>query len=341
MKITRRKLQRIIKEERQMISFERNVRSSMVDALISEGLVPHYQISLLRESDADLDALEDSIMAQAKKAGRIGKIGIKALSAFLKPIAKQAIDVAKGVGKWGISNIGPAIASVGKFLGGSVGGTIGAVKDVIGGIKSEKEFRTLAEEKPDEFLSMYKGYVDKFDEIGLPVKSASDAAAFIGVTETDDGYEIMNAAAEKGDVSIDELTSQLNMFGHLLKYVDVAQAAKAKATASEEQPAANEGTMKITKQQLKRIVKEELARDSEGVIDHDSLTPQQLDLYETGYDDALEGAPAIAPKNREGHAVYMAGYEDGTHDRPATLEANPRFSALDSSGFRRPRSYKR
>ena len=94
--------------------------------------------------------------------------------------------------------------------------------------------------------------------------------------------------------------------------------------------------MKITKRQLRRIILEAaLARDNEGNIDHNSLTPQQLDLYEMGYDDALADEKPMAPKSPEAYSAYMAGYEDGQHDRPATLENNPRFRALDDGGFRR------
>ena len=90
--------------------------------------------------------------------------------------------------------------------------------------------------------------------------------------------------------------------------------------------------MRITDRQLRRIVREAILYDEEGSIDLNSLTSEQLDEYDLGYDDALAGGA----HNSETE-LYLAGYEAGTHDRPQTLKDNPRFAALDRSGFRRPR----
>ena len=73
--------------------------------------------------------------------------------------------------------------------------------------------------------------------------------------------------------------------------------------------------MKITKRQLRRIIREVMTRDEEDRIDYDSLTPAQFDEYDAGYDDAVDEMP---PDSRSD--VYMAGYEDGQHDRPATVD---------------------
>ena len=90
--------------------------------------------------------------------------------------------------------------------------------------------------------------------------------------------------------------------------------------------------MKISKRQLRRIIREAITYDEAGDIDHNALTPDELDEYDLGYDDALSGGA----HNQETE-IYLKGYEDGTHDRPQTLRDNPRFAALDRSGFARPR----
>ena len=259
MKISKRQLRRIIKEEK-TANFERIVKTSLVNALVSEGLVPRYQVSILKEarlheSDADMQALEDNIIAQAKKAGTYGKIGLKALSTFIKPIANQAAAVAKGAGKWGIQHIGGAISGVGKFLGSAAGGLTTGAKDLLGGIKDEKGLRKLAEEKPEEFKKIHGSYVEKFKEMGLPVSDAASAAAFIGVSETDDGREAVEAAAKKGGISLDDLNSQLNFFGQMVKHLDTAN----KAAAGVKSESRNT-MMKISKRQLRRIIKEEKAK---------------------------------------------------------------------------------
>ena len=255
MKISKRQLRRIIKEEK-TASFERNVRTSLVNMLVSEGLVPRYQALILKEArlheDADMKALEDSIVNAAKKAGMIGKIGIKALSAFIKPIANQAAAVAKGAGKWGIQHIGGAIAGSGKFLGAAAGGLATGTKDLLGGIKDEKDLRKLAEKKPEEFKKIHAAYVEKFKKMGLPVSDAASAAAFIGVSETEDGREAVEAAAKKGGISLDDLNSQLNFFGQMVKHLDAANKAAAGGKSESRSP-----VMKITKRQLRRIIAEE------------------------------------------------------------------------------------
>ena len=79
--------------------FENNVRRSLLLTMVSEGLIPDYQSRLLMEADDDdMKAMEDAVMKAAKKAGSIGKLGINATAAFMKPIAKQAISVAKDAG---------------------------------------------------------------------------------------------------------------------------------------------------------------------------------------------------------------------------------------------------
>ena len=260
MKITRRQLRQIIREEKG-VSFERSVKTSLVNVLVSEGLVPNYQVSILNEarlveSDADMKALEDQIVAQAKKAGAYGKIGLKALSAFIKPIANQAAAVAKGAGK---------------FLGAAAGGLTTGIKDLLGGVKDEKDLRKLAEEKPEEFKKIHSGYVEKFKAMGLPVSDAASAAAFIGVSETDDGRAAVEAAAKKGGISLDDLNSQLNFFGQMVKHLDTAN--KAAAGVKSEN---NTVSMKITKGQLRALIHEAMADEPIRQIAGDSFPPEML-----------------------------------------------------------------
>ncbi len=260
----------IIREENHMMIFERKVKRSLINVLINEALVSDYHTSRLREArlyeDAALEALEDTIVAHARKAGLYGKLGLKALAAFIKPIAGEAIAVAKDAGKWGIFNISPAVAGMVKFIGKTSGGFITGVTDIFGGIKGHRDLRKLAEKKPEEFKKIHAGYIDKFKEMGLPVSDSDGAAAIIGISETEDGKAAIEAAAQKARISFDDLVSQLNLFGQMAKHLDAArerdrrdQLATLANEPAPELELEEKRNMKITKQQLTRIIKEELA----------------------------------------------------------------------------------
>ena len=248
-----------------------------------------------------MQALEDNIVAQAKKAGKYGKIGLKALSAFIKPIANQAAAVAKGAGKWGIQHIGGAISGVGKFLGSAAGGLTTGVKDLLGGIKGEKDLRKLAEEKPEEFKKIHSSYVEKFKGMGLPVSDAASAAAFIGVSETDDGRAAVEAAAKKGGVSLDDLNSQLNFFGQMVKHLDVAN--KSAAGVKSESKTIN---LRVTKSQLRQIIKESLLVEEPADYYKDykagTITKKEYEELVRQYNDRSQGGPptkaSSSPKTR-------------------------------------------
>ena len=234
MKTTKNQLKRIIQEEQRMHVFRNNVRRSMIMALVSEGLIhPRNTRMLVEAADADMEALEAAVMKGAKKAGAIGKLGIKALAAFIKPVAKQAISVAGDTGKWGIKNVGPALAGMGKFVGNAAGGALTGIKDLIGGLKSETDFRKLAETKPDEFKKIHAAYIETFEKLELPVTNAKSAAALIGISETEEGKEVLSTAAKRGGTTPDDLVSQLNLFGQMAKHLDAANESDAKSGVSE------------------------------------------------------------------------------------------------------------
>ena len=229
-RVSKSKIRDILRKENRRYVFENNVRRSMLLTMVNEGLVPDYQTRLIMEADDDdMKAMEDAVMNAAKKAGAIGKLGIKAIATFMKPIAKQSISVAKDTGQWGIGNIGPALSGMGKFVGKAAGGAFTGIKDVVGGLKSEKDFRTLAEKKPAEFKKIYNSYVEKFKEMELPVNNANAAASLVGIGETDEGKEVLETAASKAGIGIDDLVSQLNLFGQLSKHLDAASEAESGA----------------------------------------------------------------------------------------------------------------
>lgn len=68
--------------------------------------------------------------------------------------------------------------------------------------------------------------------------------------------------------------------------------------------------MKISKRQLRRIIRE--AMDPPDLED----APEE---YKRGYQDALDGAP----KDHSGNDEYDAGYEDGEHDAELGVDLGP------------------
>ena len=87
--------------------------------------------------------------------------------------------------------------------------------------------------------------------MGLPVTDAQSAAAFIGVGATDDGKEAMEAAAQKAGISVDDLISQLNLFGQMVRHLDAANESDAGLKGE------SFARFNITKQALQRIIREE------------------------------------------------------------------------------------
>lgn len=71
-----------------------------------------------------------------------------------------------------------------------------------------------------------------------------------------------------------------------------------------------EKKMKITKRQLRKIIRE--AMDPPDLED----APEE---YQRGYQDALDGAP----KDTSGNDEYDAGYEDGEHDAELGVDLGP------------------
>ena len=69
--------------------------------------------------------------------------------------------------------------------------------------------------------------------------------------------------------------------------------------------------MKITKQQLKQIIKEELSKISEAGYELPKRKPEHVD-YDEGHDDGFD--PKV--KRQQGRSKeYNEGYEDGEESR--------------------------
>ncbi len=292
MKITKRRLKQIIKEERKHVldenirTFNQNVRESLIhvltveeyalDAQSQENILQEFDLKKLASAaskgwdkaketasntkkayaDADVKALEKDVVAQGKKAGTIVGIGMKGIRAFMKPIAAQALSIAKELGLWSIKNVAPAIKHSIKFLGQGAKGAYGGISDVIANFKDAAEFKSLAANSPQKFKKMHSDYAAKFSNIGLPVRTADEAASYTGLKASDDGRDILEQAAEKAGVGIDVLIGQLNIFGYLAQYIDIAERSLAKTKATPK--AARNEKAKLTESKLKQIIKEEL-----------------------------------------------------------------------------------
>lgn len=186
-----------------------------------------YQLSKLRKQRI-LEEGGEAVIDNAARAGDIVATGIKGLVAFLKPILGAAIDVAVASGKWGIEMIPSALRHVGKFLGSTASGLHGGILATISSIKTEKEWRALASDKPEEFLLLYNEYAKRFKDAGLTVTTPKEAAGLVGVGETKgEAYDVLEDAAGLAKMSVEELQSQLNVFGLLLQHVDTARKADA------------------------------------------------------------------------------------------------------------------
>jgi hypothetical protein len=186
-----------------------------------------YQLSKLRKQRI-LEEGGEAVIDGAARAGDLVATGIKGLAAFLKPILGAAIDVAIASGKWGIEMIPSALRHVGKFLGGTASGLHGGILATISSIKTEKEWRSLAADKPEEFLLLYNEYSKRFKDAGLTVTTPKEAAGLVGVGETKgEAYDVLEDAAGLANMSVEELQSQLNVFGLLLQHVDAARKADA------------------------------------------------------------------------------------------------------------------
>ena len=251
MKITKRQLRRIIKEETSRHNklrhrkFSRHVREAFArnlvltqsDILLREGWITrgeHLRIRRCRtlvETNQRLNdvLIEDIGDTVAKIAAKVGKEGGKAGAGIAKGLWAAIKPVAKEVGKAGIEAAGGVLKTVAaqapKALAGAAD-AVGGFKKLLKKAKEGSDFEKMAEEAPEEFLASYEELKKKLEGIGAPVGTADEAAAALGVFETEDGQEALEAGSKEAGMSPEQLKSLMGIYVTQSKFVDVATKAQ-------------------------------------------------------------------------------------------------------------------
>jgi hypothetical protein len=88
--------------------------------------------------------------------------------------------------------------------------------------------------------------------------------------------------------------------------------------------------MRITKRQLKQIIREAIDRTS--MVDFSTMSPQELSHYDLGYEHGLEAEDALQDQPR----FYYAGYDDGVADRSAGHHMVDPAPPTDRSRYKSP-----
>lgn len=88
--------------------------------------------------------------------------------------------------------------------------------------------------------------------------------------------------------------------------------------------------MKITKRQLKQIIREAIDHVSE--VDFNEMSPQELSHYDMGYEHGLDGEDTLEGQSR----FYYAGYDDGVADRSSGHHMMDPAPPVDRSRYKSP-----
>ena len=251
MKITKKQLARIIKEEtakhnklrRRKFSrqvreaFARNLVLTQPDILLKEGWITRGEYHRIhrcrtivetnqRPSDVLVEDIGDTV---AKIAAKVGKEGGKAGAGIAKGLWSAIKPVAKEVGKAGIDAAGGVLKTVAsqapKALAGAAD-AVGGFKKLLKKAKEGSDFEKMAEEAPEEFLASYEELKKKLEGMGAPVGTAEEAASALGVFETEDGQEALEAGAKEAGMSPEQLQSLMGIYVTQSKFVDVATKAQ-------------------------------------------------------------------------------------------------------------------
>ena len=251
MKITKKQLTRIIKEETKRHNklrqrkfskqvreaFARNLVLYQSDMLLREGWITrgeHLRIRRCRTlvetnqhlSDVLVEDIGDTV---AKFAAKMGKEGGKAAGGIAKGLWSAIKPVAKQVGKAGLEAAGGVLKTVAdqapKALAGAAD-AVGGFKKLLKKAKEGSDFEKMAEEAPEEFLASYEELKKKLEGLGAPVGTADEAGAALGVFETEDGQEALEAGAKEAGMSPEQLKALMGIYVTQSKFVDVATKAQ-------------------------------------------------------------------------------------------------------------------
>ena len=271
MKVTKKQLKRIIKEEYTKLRQERtNKLSKLVREAYAEIQVLNYPKRSLREGlitknqylavqrykslnesrsivpNNIRESIGDTVAKVAEKIGaEVGKgaAGIAgglwdAMYGVAKKIGAGAAEAAGDTLSYVADHTDEIVAGAGKAIGGAIKGGRDAADSMVKAATDGLDYKEMANEKPEEFLKVYKGLKKKLTDMGAPVQSAAIAKASLGVFTTPEGQEALTHGAEEAGVSPEELKSLMGLFVLQSGYVEAAT--KALQTKEEEEAGARD-----------------------------------------------------------------------------------------------------
>ena len=271
MKVTKKQLQRIIKEEYTKLRQERTdklsslVREAYAEIQVlnypkrslHEGLITRNQYlavqryKSLNESRSLIpqnirESIGDTVAKVAEKIGAevgAGAAGIAgglwdAMYGVAKKIGGKAADAAGDTLSYVADHTDEIVAGAGKAIGGTIKGGRDAADSIVKAATDGLDYKEMANEKPEEFLRVYKGLKKKLTDMGAPVQSAAIAKASLGVFTTPEGQEALTHGAEEAGVSPEELKSLMGLYVLQSGYVEAAT--KALQTKEEEKSGARD-----------------------------------------------------------------------------------------------------
>ncbi len=271
MKVTKKQLKRIIKEEYTKLRQERTdklsrlVREAYAEIQVlnypkrslREGLITKNQYlavqryKSLNESRSIVpnnirESIGDTVAKVAEKIGaEVGKgaAGIAgglwdAMYGVAKKIGAGAAEAAGDTLSYVADHTDEIVAGAGKAIGGAIKGGRDAADSMVKAATDGLDYKEMANEKPEEFLKVYKGLKKKLTDMGAPVQSAAIAKASLGVFTTPEGQEALTHGAEEAGVSPEELKSLMGLFVLQSGYVEAAT--KALQTKEEEEAGARD-----------------------------------------------------------------------------------------------------
>jgi len=227
------------------------------------------------DTEIDVKGASKEMKRVGKEAGELAAGTGEAMLNFMGPMAKKLGDKAAKFAKKKLKQIdknGPkAMAAISKHIGNAVDATLSKSKKAAGsGVKGladlivkAKEgltFEQMAKKEPVAFMATYKALEQKVVSMKIKgINTPKSAEATLGIFQSPDGQKALAAAAKKTSMSAPELETILGLYVFQARYVPIAT--KAAAQMQEALMVENQinrlNKMKITKRQLRRIIKEE------------------------------------------------------------------------------------
>ncbi len=252
MKITKRQLRRIIREE--LISskgsdISKLVREAYAETIIlsrpkyclREGIISKKQYSTilqfrsLNESSAPIpkqlqESIGDIIAQWAEKIGEeTGKAGAgiaggmwDAMYGIANKLSGKVTGAVEDTLKWVNTNINKIVAGTGEFISGTIKGSKQAADKIAEGWKEGKDYKQLAKENPEDFLTVYKDLKKTLADMNVPVQSTELAKATLGIWSTPDGQKALKHGAKQAGMDEEELKSMLGLFVVQSRFVPLA-----------------------------------------------------------------------------------------------------------------------